>query len=161
MVGDDIEQARRRMRYAWIAGFLWTGLSFVGALREILLPATEGSEGLGLGLGLFVFLIVEVGVVGFLSYGVLQRQAKAATLLFFYFSISRIFWVGVGQISFDDWQSVVRFFAVQVLPAYLFFQGMRGAWTFHYLTRPQVPAAGMGPQKAMTASESPGDQVEY
>ena len=160
MVGDDIEQSRRRMRNAWIVGFLWTGLSFVGALREILLPATEESEGLGLGLGLFVFLVVEVGVVGFLSYGVLQRRARAATLLFFYFWISRIFWVGVGQISFDDWQSVVRFFAVQVLPGYLFFLGMRGAWTFHYLTRPGVPAAGTGPERSVAASEPSGDQGE-
>jgi hypothetical protein len=136
-VGNDIEQARKRMRNAWIAGFVWTVLSFMGAIAGMwgLGAEAEGEPG----LGLFIVAVVEVGLVAFLSYGVLQRRRWAATLLFFYFWISRIPWILVGLISLQSGPDIARFLALQVLPAYLFLQGMRGAWTFYYLTHPRYP----------------------
>jgi hypothetical protein len=134
---DDIDRARKQMRNAWIVGFIWTALSFMGAVAGIWGLAPEAEEGTG--LGLFILVILEVGLVAYLSYGVLQRRRWAATLLFFYFWISRIPWIAVGLISLQSGPDVARFLVVQVLPAYLFFQGTRGAWTFFYLTHPQYP----------------------
>jgi hypothetical protein len=137
MVGSDIDRARQRMRNAWIAGFIWSALSFMGAVAGIwgLAPGAEQ----GTWLGLFIPVVLEVGLVAYFSYGVLQRRRWAATLLFFYFWISRIAWVVIGQISLQSGPQIAQFLVLHVLPAYLFFQGMRGAWTFSYLTHPQYP----------------------
>lgn len=137
MVGHDIERARQRMKYAWIAGFIWTALSFMGAVAGIWALGPDSPEGPG--LALFILAIVEVGLVAFLSYGVMQRRRGAATVLFFYFWTSRIPWIAVGLISLQTPPDIARFLLLQLLPAYLFFQGMRGAWTYYYLTHPQYP----------------------
>ena len=159
MVGRDIEQARRRMRNAWIAGFIWTALSFMGAVAGIWGLSSETPEGPG--LTLFILAVLEVGLVAYLSYGVLQRRRWAATLLFFYFWISRIPWIAVGLISLQTGPDIARFFVLQVLPAYLFFQGMRGAWTFFYLTHPQYPGVSQGPGgKIPAAGPWNGEQEE-
>lgn len=136
-VGRDLEQARKRMRNAWIAGFVWVALSFMGAAAGV-----WGLEsGQGPGLGLFIVVILEVGLVAYLSYGIMQRRRVPATVLFFYFWISRIPWIAVGLISLQSGPDVGRLLLLQLLPAYLFLQGMRGAWTYHYLTHPQYPEA--------------------
>lgn len=138
LVGQDLEQARKRMRNAWLAGFIWSGVVFINTATAIwgLVPGTEER----LNLGLFIFALVEVGIVAFLSYGVLQRRRQAATALFFYFWISRIFWITTGIIGLATILDITRFLVWQVLPAYLFFQGLRGAWTYYHLTHPEYPA---------------------
>ena len=139
IIGQDLEQARKRMRYAWLVGFIWSGVVFINTATAIwgLAPGTE----VRLSLGLFIFAIIEVGVVAFLSYGVLQRRREAATALFFYFWISRIFWITMGIIGLSTIPDILRFLIWQVLPAYFFFQGLRGAWTCYYMTHPKHPAA--------------------
>jgi hypothetical protein len=137
MVGQDLEQARQRMRLAWLAGFIITGVFFINAAIAIWGLAPESEERLP--LGLFIFAMVEVGIVAFLSYGVLRRRKEAATVLFFYFWISRIFWIALGIISLSTIPEILKFLVWQILPAYIFFQGLRGAWTYHYLTHPQYP----------------------
>jgi hypothetical protein len=139
-VGNDLEKARKRIRNAWIAGFMWSAWSYVG-VAVALTGRLTSETGVGIGLGLFIFATVEVGLVAFLSYRVMRHDRWAATLLFFYFWTSRIFWIAVGLIKFGTGPDIAGFFLVQVLPAYLFFQGMRGVWTFYYLTHPQYPAA--------------------
>ena len=138
MVGQDLEQACRRMRHAWLVGFMMSGIFFVNAAIAIwgLAPGAEDR----LSLGLFIFALVEVGIVAFLSYGVLRRSKEAATALFCYFWISRIFWIAMGIIDLSTAPHIFKFLVWQVLPAYIFFQGLRGAWTYYYLTHPQYPA---------------------
>jgi hypothetical protein len=152
MVGNDIGRARQRMRNAWIAGFIWAGLSFMGAVAGIW--GLSSNTGAGPGLALFILVIVEVGLVAYLSYGVLQRSRGAATLLFFYFWISRIPWIAVGLISLQSGADIARFLVLQVLSAYLFLQGMRGAWTFFYLTHPQYPTIHQRQDAELSTTES-------
>lgn len=137
MVGQDLEQARKRMRNAWLVGFIWSAIIFINTATAIwgLAPGTEER----LSLGLFIFALIEVGIVAFLSYGILQKRRNAATVLLLYFWISRIFWISMGIISLTTIPDITRFMIWQVLPAYLFFQGLRGAWTYYYLTHPQYP----------------------
>ena len=118
IVSQDLDQARKRMRNAWLVGFIWSGVIFINTATAIwgLAPGT----GERLSLGLFIFALVEVGIVAFLSYGVLQRRRDAATTLFFYFWISRVFWITMGIIGLSALPEIARFLIWQVLPAYLF-----------------------------------------
>lgn len=155
MVGNDLEKARKRIRNAWLAGFVWSAWSYVGAVGLLITLASEPAVE-GPGLGLFISIVVEVGLIAFLSYRVLRRGRWAATALFFYFWTSRIFWMSMGLIRLETGLDIAGFFLVQVLPAYLFFQGMRGAWTFHNLTHPQYPATGPNQKVEASVSSSRG-----
>ena len=135
LVGRDLEQARKRIRNGWLLGYLWAGWSFVGVIAAIWSLAPEAEERLS--LALFILAVVEVGVVAFLSYGVMRRGRVASATLLVYFWGSRIFWIAAGAIGLGGYGEIVKFAILQVLPAYIFLQGMRGVWTWHYLTHPQ------------------------
>lgn len=152
IVGNDLERARKRMRNSWVAGFIWSALSFAGAASGIwsLAPDTENR----IGLWLFILVILEVGLVAYLSYGVLQRRRWAATVLFFYFWISRIPWIMAGLIRLQSGLDIGQFLLLQALPTYLFFQGMRGAWTYFYLTHPQYPNIPEGEERGAPTPHS-------
>ena len=137
VVGRDLEQAQRRLRYGWMVGYVWAGWSFIGVMAGIWSLAPEAADRLD--LRLFILAVLEVGLVAFLAYGVLRRRKAPATVLLGYFWISRVFWIAVGAIAVGSALEVVRFFVLQVAPAYLFLQAMRGAWTYHYLTHPGYP----------------------
>ena len=134
VIGGSLDQARRRTKVACIAGYLWTLLSFVSVTSWIFLPVSDDTVGQRLSLGLYVGLVCEVGVVAFLSYGVMRRKPKMATALFFYFWVSRLFWLSTGLISLNGIPNIARLILLHLVPVYLFYQGMRGAWTHHSLT---------------------------
>ncbi len=147
MTSGDVDQARRRMRYAWLAGFIWAGISLFNA----------GINGLGLIFGFdaegqpwwsggqLAFVLAESTLVASLSFGVLKRWRPAAVLLFFYFAISRIILIALGLIALQQPPDILRFL-VQVVVAYLFFQGIRGTLVFHSLTHPHNPAPAAMPE---------------
>ncbi len=133
------------MRWAWIAGFTW---ATIGLLNAMLLFSGLDSEVENLwGGGQFLWVVSESGLIALLSYGVLKKAKLAAVSLFFYFWISRIPLLAVGWISLVEQPDMARFIIMQVLPAYLFFQGMRGALTFHFLTHPTSTSADSPTQK--------------
>ena len=135
ILGISLDKARLRTRIACTVGYTWTMLSFVTATSYIFLPVAEEAAAQRLSLGLYVGLVCEVGIVGFLSYGLMKRKPKLATALFVYFSISRLFWISTGLVGFYEASSIVRFFLLHVLPSYVFFEGMRGSWAHTNLTR--------------------------
>lgn len=135
ILGISLEKARLRTRIACSVGYTWTMLSFVTATSYIFLPVAEEAAAQRLSLALYVGLVCEVGIVGFLSYGIMKRKPKLATALFVYFSISRLFWISTGLVGFYEASSIVRFFLLHVLPSYVFFEGMRGSWAHTNLTR--------------------------
>ena len=140
LVGRDITQARRRIRWAWIAGFAW---ATVGLINALLLFSGFDSEVDNLWSGgQFAWVVFESGLMGALSYGVFKRARPAAVLLFLYFWISRIPLMALGWISLEEPPDVARFLIMQVLVAYIFLQGMRGVLTLHFLTHlPHATAA--------------------
>ena len=147
MTSGDLEQARRRMRFAWVAGFIWAGISFfnagINALGLIFGFDAEGQPWWS--GGQLAFVLAESTLVASLSFGVLKRWRRAAVLLFFYFGTSRIILIALGLISLQQPPDILRFL-VQVVVAYLFFQGLRGTLVFHYLTHSQYPAAAAMPE---------------
>ena len=138
LIGRDIASARRRILWAWVAGFSWAA---IGVLNALVLFSGFDSEVENLWSGWqFILVVVESGLMFVLSYGVRKRARVAAVSLFFYFWISRIPLLALGLISLEEPPDVARFL-LQVLVAYLFLQGMRGVLTFHFLTHSQPPAA--------------------
>jgi hypothetical protein len=143
LIADDVVKARKRMRNAWIAGFAAAGIGLTNALISFPSAASE-SHG-GWSNGQFVFVILESSLMAGLAYGILKRLRAAAVVLFVYFLISRIPLLAMGLMRLEV-------LPLQLLFGYLFFQGMRGALTFHHLTHPlppvpppaQGPAAGQG-----------------
>jgi hypothetical protein len=127
------------MRYAWLAGFVWSAISFVGAVGALIAPIIADAPS-DLHLGQFIFAIVEVGLIAFLSYGVMQRRPTAAALLFGYFVLSRIVLAFMGLIGLEHSEDYLRFL-IQGVFALLFFQGLRGTLTFYHLTHPSYPSA--------------------
>jgi len=127
----DLEVVLRWMRLAWFIGLLWSAWSFFGVISGIWSLSLEGEEGLK--LFVFILVVLEVGVVMGLSYGVYRRRKFFGVCLFFYFWFSRIFWIWVGLIGFSSFIELSRFLVIQVLPAYFFFQGMRGSLSYYEL----------------------------
>jgi len=128
---QDVEAALRMIRVAWVVGFLWSGWSFVGIMSGIWSLSVDGDGGLG--LIFFILIVCEVGFMGGLSYGVLRRRRMFGMWLFLYFWFSRFFWILVGLIGFGSYMELGRFIVLQVLPCYVFFQGMRGTLSYYYL----------------------------
>jgi len=138
LIADDVVKARKRMRNAWIAGFAAAGIGLINALISFPSAASE-SQG-GWSNGQFIFVILESSLMAGLAYGVFKRIRAAAVSLFFYFLISRIPLLAMGLMRLEV-------LPLQLLFGYLFFQGLRGALTFHHLThsRPSEPRGGHEP----------------
>jgi len=47
--------------------------------------------------------------------------------------VIRFFWILVGLIGFGSYMELGRLIVLQVLPCYVFFQGMRGTLSYYYL----------------------------
>ena len=127
LIADDVVKARKRMRNAWIAGFAAAGVGLINAL--ISFPSAHADSQGGWSNGQFIFVMLESSLMAGLAYGVLKRTRAAAVLLFAYFVISRIPLLAMGLMRLEV-------LPLQLLFGYLFFQGMRGALTFHHLTHP-------------------------
>ena len=132
MIGDDLVKAQKRMRYAGIAGFVSAGIGFIVAFM-----AVGGADAAGtplIGGRAFTFVMAEASLTAFLAFGVLKRNRAAASLLFFgFFAVkTAAFFAGVGK---------PILLVHLVIFGYFFFQGMRGALTFHQLTHPRPAIA--------------------
>lgn len=128
MIAGDVVKARKRMRNAGFFAFVSAGILSIGALMSF---GGVDAEGTPLISGWqFSFVMAEAGLTAALACGVLKRMRVAAVLLFFGFFVIKTaaFFFGVGK------PGVLLLHLV--IFGYLFFQGMRGAFTFHYLTHP-------------------------
>jgi len=150
LIGRDITQARRRIRWAWIAGFTFAAVGLLNALLINLLSLFFGFDPeveIRWSGGQLAWVVFESGLIATLSFGVLKRVRLAAVSLFFYFWVSRIPLLALGLIV-DPRDDVAHFLIMQVLFAYLFLQGMRGVLTFHFLTHPPYTTAASSIQES-------------
>ena len=137
MIGNNLERARRRMRWAWVAGLIWAGM--VEAFNALtLFFGVETALRPQWSVGQFILVLVVAATMAALSLGLKRRSRAAAALLFGFFCVSRVVLLFLGMIALSTGEDVARL-VVQSLFAYLFFQGLRGAITYHHLTHPQHP----------------------
>ena len=139
LMGGGPDKARRWIRFGWLAGFVWAAISFLGAVGSMLAPVIAEAPS-DLDLGQYIFAVIEVGVIAYLSYGVMQRRPVAAALLFLYFVLSRVVLILVGLIALEQLADYWRLL-IQGVFAFFFFQALRGVLTFYHLTHPQYPVA--------------------
>ena len=132
LIGTDITQSRRRIRWAYICGYLYAGVCL---LNTVLLFSAWDTEVSGLwSTGQSVFVVLESSLIAILAFGLSRRNKLGAIGLFVYFSCSRVPLLILGFLpAVNELDDLVRLIVSQVLPAYLFFQGLRGVLTFHAL----------------------------
>ena len=141
LIGTDLEQARKRIRYGGVAGLAAAGINFVVAV--ITYFGDEGVAGvIRPGGGAFVFVLVEAGLMTALSVGVLRRNRSAAVMLLGYHVVSKLILFGLA--AFGVGPGSLRAIPFHLVFAYLFIQSLRGALTWHYLTHPFHPSGPTG-----------------
>ena len=138
LVGTDITQASRRIRWAYICGYLYAGVFIFNA---IVLFSVGAPEVKGLWSNSQAgFVVFEASLVAILSFGLSRRSKVAAIGLFGYFLLSRVPLLILGFLpSANELDGLMRLLVMQILPAYLFFQGLRGVLTFHDLKHRHYP----------------------
>ena len=138
LVGTDITQASRRIRWAYICGYLYAGVFIFNA---IVLFSVGAPEVKGLWSNSQAgFVVFEASLVAILSFGLSRRNKVAAIGLFGYFLLSRVPLLILGFLpSANELDGLMRLLLMQILPAYLFFQGLRGVLTFHDLKHRHYP----------------------
>ena len=79
-------------------------------------------------------------MIAILSFGLSRRNKMAAIGLFVYFLLSRVPLLILGFLpAANELDGLMRLVVMQILPAYLFFQGLRGVLTFHDLKDRDYP----------------------
>ena len=138
LLGTDVTQASRRIRWAYICGYLYAG---VFVFNAIALFSVGDLEVKGLwSAGQAVFVVLEASLIAILSFGLSRRNKMAAIGLFVYFLLSRVPLLILGFLpAANELDGLMKLVVMQILPAYLFFQGLRGVLTFHDLKDRDYP----------------------
>ncbi len=138
LLGTDVTQASRRIRWAYICGYLYAG---VFVFNAIALFSVGDLEVKGLwSTGQAVFVVLEASLIAILSFGLSRRNKMAAIGLFVYFLLSRVPLLILGFLpAANELDGLMKLVVMQILPAYLFFQGLRGVLTFHDLKDRDYP----------------------
>ena len=102
-------------------------------------------------MGQFLFVLAEAGLVAGLAAGVLKRSRAAAALLLFYQVVSKLALFGLAAFGLGPGNLNLVSVVLNLAFAYLFFQGLRGVLTWHYLTHPYYPT--LSSQDAVAGKE--------
>ena len=136
LIGTDPEQAAKRIRWGGIAGIAAALVNFIVAL--VTYYGDDSVAGvIRPGGWPFLFVLAEAAVYAALAVAVLRKNRTAAALLLGYHLASKLILFGLA--AFGLGPGTLRAIPFHLAFAYLFFQGMRGAFTWHYLTHPVYP----------------------
>ena len=139
LIGTDLEQARKRIRWGGGAGLAAAIVNFVVIMSTYFVGDT-GVEGVVQPSGgQFLFVLAEAALVAGLAAGVLKRSRAAATALLFYQVVSKLALFGLAAFGLGPGNLNLVSVVLNLAFAYLFFQGLRGVLTWHYLTHPEYP----------------------
>ena len=139
LLSADINQARRRMRWAWLAGLAWwvwnTGL----LLLWMLAPGIDPDAGIpDIPVRIPIYYGVEGFAIGMLAMGVNLRWRLAAALLPAVFFLARLIALTrLEPVAFDA--RMVFWMAVYLLLLWLFIRAVPGAFSYHWHTHPPHP----------------------
>ena len=140
LLSVDLHQARRRMRWAWLAGLAWwvwnTGLLLLWLLAPGIDPDDPGIPDFPVRVP--IYYGVEGFVVGMLALGVNLRWRLAAALLPVVFLLARIIALTrLEPLAFDA--RIAIWIPVYLLLLWLFIRGVSGAFSYHWHTHPPHP----------------------
>ena len=144
LIGTDLDQARKRIRWGGGAGLAAAIINFIVIMSTYFVGDT-GVEGVVQpSSGEFLFVLVEAVVVAGLAAGVLRRGRAAAAALLAYQVVSKLLLFGLAAFGLGPGNLNPVGLVLNLVFAYLFFQGLRGVLTWHYLTHPEYPAMSSG-----------------
>ena len=140
LLSADLNQARRRMRWAWLAGLAWwvwnTGLLLLWLLAPGIDPDDPGIPDFPVRIP--IYYGVEGFVVGMLALGVNLRWRLAAALLPAVFFLARLIALTrLEPLAFDA--RIVFWIAFYLLLLTLFIRAVPGAFSYHWHTHPPHP----------------------
>lgn len=143
LIGTDLQQARKRIRWGFGAGLAAATINFIVIMSTYFVGDT-GVEGVVQpSRGEFIFVLVEAGMVAALAYGVLKRSRAAAATLLAYQLVSKSVLFGLALAGLGPGNLNPVSLVLNLAFAYLFFQGLRGTLTWHYLTHPDWPGSAI------------------
>lgn len=158
LIGTDLQQARKRIRWGFGAGLAAAIINFIVIMSTYFVGDT-GVEGVVQpSRGEFIFVLVEAGLVAALAYGVLKRSRAAAATLLAYQLVSKSILFGLALTGLGPGNLNPVSFVLNLAFAYLFFQGLRGTLTWHYLTHPEYPAFNLESNFHEGDEETPGEE---
>lgn len=139
MLGNDLQQAGKRILWGGGAGLAAAAVNFIVIMATYFGdPAVAGV--IQPGDLAFLWTLAEAGLLAALAAGTLKRSRPAAAALLSYQLVSKIalFGLALGGMGPGSLHPVYLILNLLIFP-YLFFQGLRGALTWHYLTHPDYP----------------------
>lgn len=155
LLGTDPVQARKRIRWGGGAGLAAAVINFIVIMSTYFVGDT-GVEGVVQpSRGQFLFVLVEAVVVASLAVGVLRRSRAAAMALLVYQVLSKLALFGLAAFGLGPGNLNLVSVVLNLVFAYLFFQGLRGVLTWHYLTHPDYPALAKESQFHEVLEETP------
>lgn len=139
LIGTDLVQARKRILWGGGAGLAAAVINFIVIMSTYFVGDT-GVEGVVQPSGgQFLFVLVEAAVVASLAVGVLRRSRAAAMALLVYQVVSKLALFGLAAFGLGPGNLNLVSVVLNLVFAYLFFQGLRGVLTWRYLTHPDYP----------------------
>ncbi|MCY4416471.1 MAG: hypothetical protein OXE87_09210 [Chloroflexi bacterium] len=131
-------QARRWMRWAWLASLAWwvwnTGLLLVWIVASVIPPDPAVADAdAPVPARIIIYYGVEGFVIGLLGLGLNFRWRTAGLLLPVVFLITRV----IALTRLEPLAIDIRAFIwviVYLLVLFLFIRGAQGAWSFHWFT---------------------------
>ena len=155
LIGTDPEQARKRIRWGGGAGLAAALINFIVIMSTYFVGDT-GVEGvIQPSGGQFLFVLAEAVVVAGLAVGVLWRNRAAATALLLYHVVSKLVLFGLAALGLGPGNLPPVSLVLNLVFAYLFFQGLRGVLTWRYLTHPNYPSISQGTYSDEKQEETP------
>ena len=139
LIGTDPVQARKRILWGGGAGLAAAVINFIVIMSTYFVGDT-GVEGVVQpSRGQFLFVLVEAAVVAGLAVAVLRRSKAGAMALLAYHVVSKLALFGLAAFGLGPGNLNLVSVVLNLVFAYLFFQGLRGILTWHYLTHPNWP----------------------
>ena len=137
-------QARRWMRWAWLAALAWwvwnTGLLLVWIVASVIPPEVSGAGEADppVPARIIIYHGVEGFLIGMLGLGLNFRLRLAGLLLPAVFLLARVIALTRLEPLAPDVKALV-WIAVYLLLLFLFVRGAQGAWSWQWFTHPPYP----------------------
>ncbi|MCY4365997.1 MAG: hypothetical protein OXE17_07230 [Chloroflexi bacterium] len=159
LIGTDLRQARKRIHWGFGAGLAAAIINFIVIMSTFFVGDTEVEGVVQPSRGEFIFVLVEAGLVTVLAVGVLKRNRAMAAALLGYQLISKSVLFGLALAGLGPGNLNPVSLVLNLAFAYLFFQGLRGTLTWHYLTHPDYPARATESQFHEEHEETPREDT--
>lgn len=140
LIGTDLQQARKRIHWGGGAGLAAAAINFIVVMSTYFVGDTEVEGVIQPSQGQFLFVVAEAVLVAGLAAGVLLRNRAAAGALLGYQIVSKLALFGLAAFGLGPGNLNLVSLVLNLVFAYLFFQGLRGVLTWHFLTHPKYPA---------------------